>query len=112
MRVGRTAELRRHQRVEYSKPFHGVTVGKEFDGMIEDISAGGAALAVDIVGTHFNNNDFVELHIQSMDRKVNSQIVRKYEGGVAVQFKIDAEEQKRIQQALDEFASQGGLENI
>ena len=103
MRVGHTKDLRRHERVEYAKPFRGVTVDSRFDGMIRDISPGGAALSIDLVDSQLSNYDFIELHIQSMDRTISSQVVRRYEGGVAVQFQVDSQEQKHIQGEIDRF---------
>ena len=108
MEVGRSEELRRHKRVEYSKPFRGVAVGEEFDGLIEDISASGAAIAVDVANSQISNFDFVELHIQSIDKKIPSQVVRKYDGGFAVKFNVDPQEQAQIQNEIDQFQQAGG----
>ena len=112
MRVERSEELRRHKRVEFSKPFHGVTVGEQFDGLIEDISASGAAIAVDVANSQLSNFDFVELHIQSMEKKISSQVVRKYDGGFAVKFNVDPQEQAQIQKEIDGFQQAGGSKTV
>ncbi len=112
MRVESAQDLRRHKRVEVSKPFHGVTVDEEFDGLIEDISASGASVATNVGGPQFSNFDFVELHIESMNKKIPAQVVRKYEGGFAVKFEVDQQEQTRIQKEIDQFQQTGGLQNI
>ncbi|MEQ8195218.1 MAG: hypothetical protein RIB59_12100, partial [Rhodospirillales bacterium] len=66
------------------------------------------ALALDILDSHLSNYDFIELHIQSLDRKIPSQVVRRYEGGVAVKFDVSAAEEKQIQGELDKFKTRGG----
>ncbi|MEL0107851.1 MAG: PilZ domain-containing protein [Rhodospirillaceae bacterium] len=108
MRVGSAEEARRHKRVEFSKPFHGVAENDEFHGVIQDISGGGAAVAVDSSSGQLSNFDFVEMHIQSLDKKIPAQVVRKYEGGFAVQFEVTAQEQDRIQDEIDQFQEAGG----
>ena len=112
MRVENVHELRRNKRVEYVKPFHGVTVDEEFDGLIEDISASGASVATNVGGPQFSNFDFVELHIESMNKKILAQVVRKYEGGFAVKFDVDQKEQAHIQKEIDQFQQTSGLQNI
>jgi len=116
VQVGQTKETRRHKRVEFTKPFHGTNDGTEFDGHIKDISASGAAIALDALDaedtnaatSQLSNYDFIELHIQSMDKKISAQVVRKYEGGYAVKFDVTQQEQDRIQSEIDQFNQSGG----
>ena len=113
MQVGQTEETRRHKRVKFTKPFHGTNDGAEFDGHIKDISASGAAIALDAedanaATSQLSNYDFIELHIQSMDKKISAQVVRKYEGGYAVKFDVTQQEQDRIQSEIDQFNQSGG----
>ena len=112
MRVGNAEDLRRHKRVEFSKPFQGVSDSGEFEGLIQDISASGASVAVDVTNTQLSNYDFIELHIQSMDKKISSQVVRKYEGGFAVKFNVDQQEQARIQDEINQFQATGGAKDF
>lgn len=111
MKVGGAEEARRHKRVEFSKPFHGVVAEDEFDGVIQDISGGGAAVAYDSPQAPISNFDFVEMHIQSLDKKISAQVVRKYKGGFAVEFDVTAQEKDQIQDEIDQFHQGGGPRN-
>lgn len=108
LRVGQTDETRRHKRVEFPKPVQGVNDGEAFEGVIQDISAGGAAVAVDATDQQLSNFDFIELHIQSMEKKITAQVVRKYEGGIAVKFDVSQQEQDLIQYEIDQYHASGG----
>jgi hypothetical protein len=119
VQVGQSEEARRHKRFEYTQPFQGTNDGAAFNGHIQDISASGAAIALDAENAEdadgataqFSNYDFIELHIESMDKKISAQVVRKYEGGYAVKFDVTQQEQDRIQQEIDRFHELGGPKN-
>lgn len=104
LKIDRAQHARRHQRYVVRKPVRAKTAGRELQGEIKDISAGGAALLVD---THLENEQFVELHLEGLGVEdlgpLSAQVVRVYEKGFAVRFNLDDKEKERLAEELAKF---------
>ncbi|HEB79788.1 MAG TPA: PilZ domain-containing protein [Rhodospirillales bacterium] len=106
IKAGKIPDRRRYQRFDYPRRFRGFTgegdsaeKTKEFEGVIKNISPGGAAVLTQEV---LENDQFVDLHIEGVGF-VPAQVKRIYDGGCAVEFKIDDEKKSEVQEELDNF---------
>lgn len=66
--------------------------GEETEAILKDISTGGAGL---IVGGAFENDDFVELHMEGLGT-VPARVARKSMEGVGLEFNLDEAEDKAV----------------
>ena len=79
---------RRHRRYDIHKPVRAKSGGREGTGETLDISAGGAAIDVDI---EVENDEILELDIEDVGYMA-SQVARPLDDGFAVRF-VDLEEE-------------------
>ncbi len=93
---------RRHARQELPKNTKAVL--KKDDGTSQevdvlDISAGGAGLLVD--GT-FENNAFVELHMEGIG-SIKARVARDFVEGIGLEFDLAGKEREKMEEELREF---------
>ena len=109
MKVGRGAggydvNKRRHARYTVDKPAQldipAAAGERHVEAELHDISVGGAAIHID---AKLANDDFVRLRVEGM-KPVLARVVRTYEGGAALQFKMDEMAEKRPKDEIDEMA--------
>ena len=82
------SEQRRHERVELPEGFRATIRGEdgeEREVTVRDISDAGAGLIVDGA---FENDSFVELHMEGMGR-LHGKVARKFVEGIGVEFDFD-----------------------
>ena len=91
----------------------GVTLeGRQFEGLIVDMSLGGAALRVDVrMATQPSAGTPVMLDINRVGR-VLAKVVRPLFNGIAVEFDIDRDREihliAKLLQALDDYQAEDG----
>lgn len=93
---------RRHARTELPKNTRAVlrnADGSELDVDILDISAGGAGLLVDET---FENNAFVELHMEGIG-SIKARVTRDFIEGIGIEFDLTGPEQKKMEDELLAF---------
>ena len=73
--------------------------GEKTEGMIRDISPGGAGLSVN---KPIDNNAFVELHMEGMGI-VHGRVARNFARGIGVEFDLSEEERKDMEEELIKF---------
>ena len=84
-------EQRRHERVELPDDFRATIKGEdgeEKEVTVKDISDGGAGL---IVSGAFENDSFVELHMEGLGR-VRGRVTRSFVEGIGVEFDFGEQE--------------------
>ncbi len=93
---------RRHARMELPKNTRAVlrnADGSEQDVDVIDISAGGAGL---LVSDTFENNAFVELHLEGLG-SIKAKVRRGYVEGIGVEFDLTGPERKKMEEELRAF---------
>ena len=73
--------------------------GVERDVTIKDLSAGGAWLIVD---GSFENDDFVELHMEGYG-KILAPVTREFFEGIGVKFELDEPKKNDMEEELKKF---------
>jgi hypothetical protein len=99
---GSTSDQRRHQRLEVRKPFKAMIIGEdgvEQNATVMDISAGGAGLTVD---AKFENDTFVELHMEGYG-KIPARVKRDFVEGVGVEFELKGPGKEEMEEELRKF---------
>ncbi len=89
-------DRRRYERYPLRQRVRAVIGDKEYEGVTNDISAGGTGL---LIATKLDNDHFIDLHIENVGT-IPGHVVRVYEGGAAVAFDTDAAERTRIAETL------------
>ena len=90
---------RRHARTELPKNTCAVlrnADGFEQDVDVLDISAGGGGL---LVSDTFENNAFVELHMEGMG-SIKARVTRDFVEGIGVEFDLTGPERKKMEEEL------------
>ncbi len=90
---------RRHARTELPKNTRAVlrnADGSELDVDILDISAGGAGL---LVSETFENNAFVELHMEGVG-SIKARVKRDFVEGIGVEFDLTGPEREKMEEEL------------
>ena len=90
---------RRHARTELPKNTRAVlrnADGFEQDVDVLDISAGGAGL---LVSDTFENNAFVELHMEGMG-SIKARVTRDFVEGIGSEFDLTGAERKKMEEEL------------
>ncbi len=93
---------RRHARTELPKNTRAVLKsadGTEQDVDILDISAGGAGL---LVSETFENNAFVELHMEGMG-SIKARVKRDFVEGIGVEFDLAGADRKKMEEEILAF---------
>ena len=99
---GPIAEQRRHRRMEVPEHVTATIIGEdgvERDVTVKDLSAGGAWLIVD---GSFENDDFVELHVEGYG-KIPARVAREFVEGIGVEFELDEPEKNDMEEELKKF---------
>ncbi len=73
--------------------------GEKTEGMIMDISPGGAGLSVN---KPIDNNAFVELHLEGLGT-VPGRVARNFASGIGVEFDLSERERKDMEEELIKF---------
>ena len=73
--------------------------GGERDVTVNDLSADGAWLIVD---DSFENDDFVELHVEGYG-KIPARVAREFVEGIGVEFELDEPEKNDMEEELKKF---------
>ncbi len=100
--AGPTGDQRRHQRLEMPEHVKATIIGEdgvEQDVRVMDISAGGAGLAVD---GPFENDAFVELHMEGYG-KIPARVKREFVEGIGVEFEFGGPEKNDMEEELQKF---------
>ena len=95
----RRTERRRHPRVAIARQVSAKFDRKVHNGEVKDISASGAALAMQ---AEIEEDGFVELSIEDVS-PVSGFVARSFEDGFAVEFDIDEEDQERLVSEIREI---------
>ncbi len=100
--AGPSGDQRRHERLEMPEHVKATIIGE--DGVeqiatITDISAGGAGLAVD---GPFENDAFVELHMEGYG-KIPARVKREFVKGIGVEFQLGEPEKNDMEEELKKF---------
>ncbi len=93
---------RRHARTELPKNTRAVlrnADGSEQDVDVLDISAGGAGL---LVSDTFENDAFVELHMEGLG-SIKARVARDFVEGIGVEFDLAEPERKKMEDELLAF---------
>ena len=93
---------RRHARAELPKNTRAVlrnADGSEQDVDILDISAGGAGL---LVSDTFENNAFVELHMEGIG-SIKARVKRDFVEGIGIEFDLSGAEREKMEDELLAF---------
>ncbi len=93
---------RRHARTELPKNTRAVLTnadGSELDVDVLDISAGGAGLLVDET---FENNAFVELHMEGIG-SIKARVKRDFVEGIGVEFDLSGPDKEKMEEELLAF---------
>ena len=93
---------RRHARTELPKNTRAVLKnadGSEQDVNVLDISAGGAGLLIDDT---FENDAFVELHMEGLG-SIKARVTRDFIEGIGVEFDLTGPERKKMEEELLAF---------
>lgn len=102
-------DKRRHQRHEISKPVRARVGGQQGEGTTRDISAGGAALDIDI---DVKVDDLLELDIDDVGF-MEGQMSRSLDDGFAVRFvDLNDEEEEQLLADLEDLKSSMDLDDI
>lgn len=99
---GPSGDQRRYQRMKVQEHVTATIIGKdgvEQDVTVKDISGGGAALIVD---GSFENNDFVELHMEGYG-KIPARVAREFVEGIGVEFELGEPEKNDMEEELKKF---------
>jgi len=73
--------------------------GNEHHVTVQDISAGGAGLVVD---GSFDNDSFVELHMEGVG-KITAKVARDFVTGIGVEFQLEDSERMKMDEELRNF---------
>jgi len=93
------ADKRRYERFEVNLPTEVRSADGNFQATLVDVSEGGAAVQLDKTG--FGNDLFVALHTDGHE-DLHGRIVREFDGGFALSFD-DEEEQERARAEIEKF---------
>jgi len=93
------ADQRRFERFSVNRPTEVRSAEGNFQATLVDVSEGGAAVHLDKTG--FGNDLFVALHSDGHE-DLHGRIVRECDGGFALQFD-DEEEQERARVEIEKF---------
>ncbi len=97
-----TTDQRRHQRTEIPEHVTATIIGEdgvEHDVTIKDLSGGGAGLIVD---GSFENDTFVELHMNGYG-KIPARVAREFVEGIGVEFELGVAEKNDMEEELKKF---------
>ena len=103
-------DKRRHSRCTVYEPCSVVVGGKEYGGAIVDMSVGGAAIQLDVhLGVQPGADTPIAIHIERIGR-ILAKVMRPLIDGIAVEFRIDREQEKHLvpalKQVLDDYPSE------
>ncbi|MCH8237859.1 MAG: PilZ domain-containing protein [Proteobacteria bacterium] len=99
---GPPGDQRRHERLPVRKNFKATIIGEdgvEQDVRVLDISAGGAGLAVE---GSFENDAFVNLHMDGYG-KIPARVKREFLEGIGVEFELDGPQENDMEEELKKF---------
>ncbi len=99
---GPPGDRRRYQRTEMPEHLKATIIGEdgvEQDVRVMNISAGGAGLIVD---GSFENDDFVDLHMEGYG-KIPARVKREFVEGIGVEFELGEPEKNDMEEELKKF---------
>ena len=99
---GPSGDQRRYQRMKVPEHVTATIIGKdgvEQDVTVKDLSGGGAGLIVD---GSFENDDFVELHMEGYG-KIPARVRREFIEGIGVEFELSEPEKNDMEEELKKF---------
>lgn len=111
IKTAEIGDLRQYRRYAARKPLRALVEGVDDRMEIRDVSAGGAALKAPDGHVKMDNNQFVELHLDSVG-ELSGRVVRTYEGGAAVQFDIDDDRRDTLEATLRRMRKSGFIAEI
>ena len=95
-------DQRRYQRTEVPEHVKATIIGEdgvEHEVTVKDLSAGGAGLIVD---DSFENDAFVELHMEGYG-KITARVAREFVEGIGVEFELGEPEKNDMEEELKKF---------
>lgn len=107
---GPPTDQRRYQRTEVPEHLKATIIGEdgvEHDVTVKDLSGGGAGLIVD---GSFENDDFVELHMEGYG-KIPARVRREFIKGIGVEFELDGPGKEDMDEELKKFRLAAAREN-
>jgi len=106
--VDPTYHGRRDKRVEVNVPARTVGAQGEHQGVVQDISASGAAIASE--EANYSNDQFVELHMEGYEKRAG-RVVREFSGGYALKFELDEKLARKMAEEIEKFRNIAGKQN-
>ncbi len=100
------ADKRRHQRVNVAKTVRAKSGDEEREGLVRDISAGGAALEIE---ADWEDGAFAEVDIDDLV-SVSGHVTRTFDDGFAIEFDLDEEEEDRLLSEVMDMHSATNME--
>jgi len=99
---GTVPDHRRHERLDLPANTRAILKdanGNELDVGVNDLSGGGAGLHTE---TPFDNDSFVELHINGM-APISGRVARKFVEGMGVEFDLKDQEKEKMEEEVRKF---------
>jgi len=99
---GTRPDHRRHERLDLPDNTRAVlrnADGVELEVGVNDLSGGGAGLKTE---TPFDNESFVELHINGM-APISGRVARKFVEGMGVEFDLKDQEKEKMEEEVRKF---------
>lgn len=100
------ADKRRHQRVNVAKTVRAKSGEDERQGLVRDISAGGAALEIE---ADWEDGDYAEVDIDDL-MSVSGHVTRTFDDGFAIEFDLDEDEEDRLLSEVMEMHNNTSME--
>jgi hypothetical protein len=100
------ADKRRHPRVNVAKTARAKSGDDEREGVVRDISAGGAALEIE---ADWEDGAYAEIDIDDLT-SLSGHVTRTFDDGFAIEFDLDEEEEDRLLSEVMEMHTNTSLE--
>lgn len=99
---GTVPDHRRHERLDLPVNTRGILKdanGNQLDVVVNDLSGGGAGLLSE---TPFDNDSFVELHLNGM-APISGRVARKFVEGMGIEFALKDQEKEKMGEEVRNF---------
>jgi len=105
MSANLNGNARRYPRYQLDLTARAIADGEGHPAVVQDISEGGASIAVD--NALFTNDEFVELQVEGHSN-LSGRVVRQFQGGYAMEFDEDTAEKRKLAEEIEKFRAIAG----